>query len=154
MAYEWMPDQPCRVFEVFLPAKHREKLISVLDALLEKDEFARIPPVGKLVSDGHKLDDLFEDCRACISGYSIYEVEGRFFSKHRNKVDKEKSLVARLIVYDKSPFIGIDANLVGKAKDICKYLITERLAVEIGEEDEIWLVTFAHPQLSRWVKVS
>jgi len=153
MKYHWDKDRTSSVYEIFMPRRHEHVLKFVLDSLFTRTKFARIPEVIEIMShygDESKeqqdqiLGELFSACQRAISGYSMYEVQGRFFSAKQNKIVDEAGIVARLIVADlKCPVPGGgDVKVFNAARNMIEHLVVKRLAEEAPEEEEIWFVKY------------
>lgn len=146
------------IFEVYLPKKvdYYPFLTSVLDSFFDVEKIKAIPEIQRILKAAEGLSDFdvasfVEGVRDVISGYSIYEVDGRFFVPPRKRVD-ERTLVIRFIIHDPRYEAGMRDDVTSRSKEIIRYLITKRFAEEIGLEDQIWFVEYQHCLLQRWVK--
>jgi len=163
MKYHWDEARISIVYEIFMPRRHEHVLKFVLDSLFTRTKFARIPEVVEIMSrfrgeskekQDQILDEFFSTCQRAISGYSMYEVQGRFFSRKQNKIVDESSIVARLIVADLDCPVpgGGDVTVFNTAKRLVETLIVKRLAEEVPEEEEIWFVKYDHARLQRYIQ--
>ena len=157
MAYTFKESKPALVFEVFLPKRmhYASKLAEVLDAFLSKDGIMNIPAVKALIEKHKdvspaKHQEFINKIKSTISGYSIYEVDGRF-SGENGPVD-ERTWAIRFIIHDPIIDKGIRADFHSMAQSVIEYLIAERFASELGTEDEVWVLEYEHCSLRRWVK--
>lgn len=156
--YVLLPPKPVVVFEVFLPKKdeYEAKLREVLGAFVETDGLKKIPDIKKIINIRSKIESGFDEkhflqnISEVISGYSIYEVDGRFKGLDKD----ERTWVIRFIIHDPKLEGAIRKALILKSKEIICYLITKRFAEEIGIEDEIWFVEYQNCLLQRWVNDS
>jgi hypothetical protein len=157
MTYTFKDSKPALVFEVFLPKRmhYASKLAEVLDAFLSKEGILSIPVIKELIE--RRKDDppeknaqLLETIKATISGYSIYEVDGRVESEN-GPID-ERTWVIRFIIHDPSTDEGIRSEFHSMARSVIDYLIAQRFAAELGTEGEIWVLEYQHCSLRRWVK--
>jgi hypothetical protein len=158
--YILLPAKPVIIFEVFLPKKeeYKNKLEEVLDDFLELERLKKISLVEKTIAIEKITNSDFDEkgflasIREVISGYSLYEVNGRFGSTD-GPVD-ERVWVIRFIIHDPQIEGAIREDLIVRSKDVLRYLITKRFAEEIGLEDEIWFVEYQSCWLQRWVNES
>ena len=151
------PPKPVLVFEVFLPKKseYLGKLNEVLDAFLDPVKLKSVPDIRKAITigktgSGFEEERFLRDISEIISGYSIYEADGRFCGTG-GPID-ERVLIIRFLIHDPLVEQGMRENLVENSKEVIRYLITKRFAEEIGVEDEIWFVEYRNCLLQRWVK--
>ncbi|MEM7397234.1 MAG: hypothetical protein AAF492_33350, partial [Verrucomicrobiota bacterium] len=85
-----------------------------------------------------------------VTGYSLYEVDGRFMGSS-GPVD-ERVWVIRLIMHDPESEEGIGPQFRKVAESIVEKLIGKRFAEELGTEDEIWMLEYHKPSLIRWIR--
>lgn len=155
--YILLPAKPVLVFEVFLPKRpeYFAKLAEVLDSFLDVQRLRAVAAIRKIINvekttRGFDEEQFLKDISEVISGYSIYEVDGRFRGNSR-PVD-ERVLVIRFIIHDPLVEGGMRDDLIERGKEVIRYLITRRFAEELGIEDEIWFVEYQNCWLQRWVK--
>lgn len=135
-------NKPAMIFEIYLPRKprYRAKLDEVLDAFLSDEELRKVPGMSAYLRGNRRRGTPAEQLRLirqAISGFSIYDVEGRF----EGGID-ERSWVIRIIVHDPRLTAGMTDGLRERAVDAVLYFISGRLAVELGTEHEIWFVKY------------
>jgi len=115
MPYKYSDSKPVLVYEVFLPKSmsYASKLAEVLDAFLTDAGVRSIPAVQTELKQlpNDKERDMFVRCiRDAISGYSIYEVDGRF-STSTQPID-ERTWAIRFIIHDPRVEGGIRGDLL------------------------------------------
>ena len=163
MKYHWDEARISIVYEIFMPRRHKHVLKFVLDSLFTRTKFAQIPEVIEIMlrhggeskdKQDQILGELFSACQRAISGYSMYKVQGRFFSTKQNKIVDESSIVARLIVADLDCSVlgGGNATVFNTAQKMIENLVVKRLAEEAPEEEEIWFVKYDHARLQRYIQ--
>lgn len=131
-------------------------LEAVLDSFFDVEKTREIPEIKRILQAAEGVssfdaDGFLKDICEVISGYSIYEVKGRFFDPPNAPVD-EDTLVIRFIIQDSRYEGGMQSDLVQRSKEVIRYLITKRFAEEIGLEHQIWFVEYQNCLLQRWVK--
>lgn len=156
MRYIKKPRKVALVFEVFLPKKmqYASKLAEVLDSFVTEDAILNVPGIKEIV-DRH-VDDppaqrerFAERIRSIVSGCSLYEVDGRFATE--DKLVDERVWVVRFIFHDPSNDEGMDASFRQWAELVIEHLIAKRFAIELGTEDEVWVLEYENCFLRRWV---
>lgn len=158
MKYKHMPEKLARVYEVFLPKKmsYASKLAEVLDAFITPDGVENIPAVKTVLASiqGTHAESIrkqfLDTLRKAISGYSIYEVDGRF-NTDAGPID-ERVWVIRFIIHDPDQPIGMSGSFLSTADAIITHLVSSRFAKELGTEEEVWVLRYDHCYLQRWVK--
>lgn len=156
MKYILKKSKPALVFEIFLPKRmaYASKLAEVMDAFIADDSVLDIPAVRRITSrepdNKAKHGRFAKRIRDVISGYSLYEVDGRF-SSDKGPVD-ERTWVIRLIMHDPKAEAGMRAKFRSFASAIVRHLIGQRFAEELGTEDEVWILQYNQANLTRWVK--
>jgi len=151
MSHKFLPNKDAWIYEVFLPKKmaYASKLAEVLDAFISDDGVRSIPYVKEL--DPEKQAKLAQRIRSAITGYSIYEVDGRF-AGDKGPID-ERTWVIRFIIFNPSEGQGNASEFIIEAQNIIESLISGRFAKELGSEDEIWTVQY-NAKISRWRRES
>lgn len=157
--YVLLPPKPVILFEVLLPKrkKYEKKLRQVLDAFVKPDAVGTIPDVATIVAIRSRLEETFRKkeflshISEVISGYSIYEVDGRFRGDDGQPPVDERTWVIRFIIHDPKLEGAIRPELVEMSKEVICHLVTKRFAEEIGSEDEIWFVEYQGCILQRWI---
>jgi len=164
MEHIWDSDRPSIIYEVYIPRRHEHTLKFVLDSLFVESRFARIPevliqPAVKQSSDSEEkrqaaIHELFRRCQSCITGYTLYDVRGRFVDDKTGTIIDEDSVVARLIVADLDCDVprGANQSVLNDAQKIVEILITERLAAEAPDEQQIWFVKYQQSRLWRCIR--
>lgn len=156
MHYELDPEKPAIVYEVMLPKRmdYSSKLAEVLDCFFHRDQLRHLPPLkAQLEALGPaESEDFLTRIQEVISGYSIYEVDGRYGTPDGLK--DERTLVIRFIIHDPTVQGGMTDTLKQLAKTIVTHLISKRFAEELGTEHEIWFLEYGNPRLQRWVQKS
>src|SRR5437762_7129371 len=147
--------KPAWMYEVILPKKlgYFGKVQEVLEDLFKEEAIRAIPFVKKTIASNRRRNRTFDE-EAWIKtlgrasrGYSIYEMDGRYLSP-QGPVD-ERVLVIRFIFHNP----GDDASdpktdFLSASMEVVNYLVANRLAVELGVEEEIWFLEYNHPQLA------
>jgi hypothetical protein len=155
MHYELDPEKPALVYEVMLPKRmdYSSKLAEVLGCFFKRDQLRQLPPLKAeldAMPDPDEREQFITRVQEAISGYSIYEVDGRYGTPKGPK--DERTLVIRFIIHDPRVKGGMTDSLKALAKNIVVHLISKRFAEELGTEHEIWFLEFGSPTLQRWVK--
>jgi len=155
MTYAFSEGKPVLVYEVFLPKKmsYASKLAEVLDSFLTESGVRTIPAVQKKLqelSTDAERQEFITQIRETITGYSIYEVDGRIASA-AGPVD-ERTWVIRFIIHDPAVEGRIRGWFSSLAKQVIEYLIARRFAEELGTEQEIWFLEYERCRLRRWIK--
>jgi hypothetical protein len=155
MPYRLDAEKPILVYEVMLPKKmsYASKLAEVLDCFLQKDKLKKLPQVitelDKQPSEDAK-EEFLSRIQEVISGYSIYEVDGRFVGS--TGLADERTWVIRFILHDPRSSNGMSGNFYCLAKEIISSLVTKRFAEELNVEQEIWFIQYGNSILQRWVR--
>jgi hypothetical protein len=159
-----MPDyrlegpKPARMYEVILPKKlgYFGKVQEVLEDLFNEEAIRAIPFVKKSIARARRSDPEFDEdawvktLGRASRGYSIYEMDGRYLSP-RGPVD-ERVLVIRFIFHNpggEDP-AGGPTDFLAASLEVVNHLVAHRFADELGVEEEIWFLEYAHPQLAIW----
>jgi hypothetical protein len=155
MHYELDPEKPAIVYEVMLPKRmdYSSKLAEVLNCFFNREQLRELPPIKKELADitDPKVQELFlDEVQEVISGYSIYEVDGRYGTAQGPR--DERTLVIRFIIHDPGTQGGMTETVKQLAKTIVVHLISKRFAEELGTEHEIWFLEYGNPTLQRWVR--
>ena len=142
MKYRLDEDKLLMIYEVYLPKKfsYKRKLREVLDAFLSSDGLNDVPAVQQWLStlETATRATRLQQLRNTISGYSIYQVKGRFLSE-KGPID-EATWVIRFLIHDPTATGGMKGEIRSLAKTAVIHFITRRFAEELGTEDEIWSV--------------
>lgn len=152
--------KPARMYEVILPKKlgYFGKVQEVLEDLFDEDAIRAIPFVKRTIAQARRRDPEFSEdswvrtlCRAS-RGYSIYEMDGRYLSPS-GPVD-ERVLVIRFIFHNPGGESVTDpeTDFLGASLEVVNHLVAHRFAEELGVEEEIWFLEYAHPNLAIWRK--
>jgi len=156
MSYIKKPKKAALVFEVFLPKKmqYASKLAEVLDSFLTEDAILSVPGIKEIIEQHiddppEQREDFAERIRSIVSGSSLYEVDGRFAAE--DKLIDERVWVVRFIFHDPSDDEGMDESFKQWAELVIEHLIAKRFAIELGTEDEIWVLEYEKCFLRRWV---
>ena len=147
-----------RMYEVILPKKlgYFGKVQEVLEDLFREETIRAIPFVKRSIAKRRRQDHEFDDeewiktlCRAS-RGYSIYEMDGRYLSPE-GPVD-ERVLVIRFIFHNPSEETDTSTDFLAASLEVVNHLVAHRFAEELGVEEEIWFLEYAHPKLAIWRK--
>jgi hypothetical protein len=155
------------MYEVILPKKlgYFGKVQEVLEDLFNEAAIRKIPFVKQSIARNRRRNAEFDDeawiktLSRAARGYSIYEMDGRYLSP-QGPVD-ERVLVIRFIFHnpaddgadkDKDKDKDKKTDFLSASMEVINYLVANRLAVELGREDEIWFLEYNHPQLAIWRK--
>ena len=156
MPYVKKPRKAALVFEVFLPKKmqYASKLAEVLNSFVTEDAILNVPGIKEIIEqhidDPHEQREGFaERIRSIVSGSSLYEVDGRFATE--DKLVDERVWVIRFVFHDPSDDEGMDESFRKWAELVIEHLIAKRFAIELGTEDEIWVLEYEKCFLRRWV---
>lgn len=155
MHYELDPEKPAIVYEIMLPKRmdYSSKLAEVLSCFFDRDRLRNLPPLKAefdALPGPEERERLLDAIQEVITGYSIYEVDGRYATPEGPK--DERTLVIRFIIHDPRVQGGMTKSLKKLAKTIVVHLVSKRFAEELGTEHEIWFLEFAAPRLQRWVR--
>lgn len=156
MGYDVSEWKPALLFEAMLPKKieYYAKLQEVLESLFDPVKIGKINLIVDYFEGNGGQVAMDAWCRSAaqlFSGYSIYEVDGRFVGESRKPFD-ERVLVIRIIFHDPATLNGIDEEAKRAAITAIEILIGFRLSAELGTEEEIW-VTQQEIRLKVWKKV-
>jgi hypothetical protein len=150
------------MYEVILPKKlgYFGKVQEVLEDLFNEAAIRKIPFVKQSIARNRRRDAEFDDeawiktLSRAARGYSIYEMDGRYLSP-QGPVD-ERVLVIRFIFHNPGGDGAADkdkkTDFLSASMEVINYLVANRLAVELGREEEIWFLEYNHPQLAIWRK--
>jgi hypothetical protein len=157
--YQLEGPKPARMYEVILPKKlgYFGKVQEVLEDLFNEAAIRKVPFVKQSIARHRRRSAEFDDeawiktLSRAARGYSIYEMDGRYLSP-QGPVD-ERVLVIRFIFHNP----GDDSadkktDFLSASMEVINYLVANRLAVELGMEEEIWFLEYNHPQLAIWRK--
>ncbi len=156
--YQLVGPKPARMYEVILPKKlgYFGKVQEVLEDLFDEQAIRAVPFIQKYIKQRRRQSGEFDEeswiktlCQAS-RGYSIYEMDGRYLSP-QGPVD-ERVLVIRFIFHNPSEPPDIRTDFLAASLEVVNYLVANRLAEELGVEEEIWFLEYHQPQLAIWRK--
>lgn len=155
--YQVIGPKPVRMFEVMIPKKieYYAKLQDILETLFDPQRMHNLPILRERIAatGGEEgLDQWIEFAAKMFTGYSIYEIDGRFVQPETGEKFDERMLVIRILFHDLRHERAIGGDLAAKCEEGVRLLIADRLASELGSEDEIWVVEFGQPTLTIWQK--
>lgn len=151
--YDLSDWESASVFEVMLPKRleYYEKLKHVLEALFEPEMLI------ESVTNNQDADTLWlrrlceqegwtteqfrswiQSLTAVFRGYSIYEVDGRFYDRAKREAFDERVLIIRFIIHNTQVNEGMPSSVLAKAKEAVSALVLARFAEELGKEKEVW----------------
>jgi hypothetical protein len=156
--YQLVGPKPARMYEVILPKKlgYFGKVQEVLEDLFDEAAIRKIPFVKQSIARHRRRSSGFDDeawirtLSRAARGYSIYEMDGRYLSP-QGPVD-ERVLVIRFIFHNPSEPQDIRTDFLAASLEVVNYLVANRLAEELGVEEEIWFLEYHQPQLAIWRK--
>jgi hypothetical protein len=157
--YQLEGPKPARMYEVILPKKlgYFGKVQEVLEDLFNEAAIRKIPFVKQSITRNRRRNPEFDDeawiktLSRAARGYSIYEMDGRYLSP-QGPVD-ERVLVIRFIFHNPGDEAADKkTDFLSASMEVINYLVANRLAVELGVEEEIWFLEYNHPQLAIWRK--
>lgn len=156
--YKLRPAEDVVIFEVYLPKRmhYASKMAEVLDSFLDSKNLRRIPIIEDIIKKEEAqnpffdADSFIELIQEVVTGYSIYEVDGRS-SSPAGLID-ERVWVIRFIVKDHRGGGSVTKELDERASNVMRLLIAERFAEELNAEDEIWFIRYEGCSLQRWVR--
>ena len=143
--YDYGGWEPIVIYEVLLPKKmsYVSKLEKILDSFLSHDKIREVLKAGdrfggeKIKSEKDR-ERVAKTIKKVISGYSIYEVDGRFAGDD-GPVD-ERVWVIRFIVRAQSKSKGMFKKTCSLADDIIGKIIVKGFSEGIGKEDAVWAI--------------
>ncbi len=68
--------------------------------------------------------------------------------------EDERVIVIRLIFHDPSTGQGMREDFRDLAEEAVHWLIGDRLAGELGTEQELWIISFGEPRIQIWRKMT
>ncbi len=157
--YQLEGPKAARMYEVILPKKlgYFGKVQEVLEDLFDEEAIRSIPFIKKLIADRRRWDGSFDEdswiktlCRAA-SGYSIYEMDGRYVAPAGRPVD-ERVLVIRFIFHNVGHHLDPKTDFLGASLEVVNHLVAHRFAEELGVEEEIWFLEYPDTRLAIWRK--
>ncbi len=154
--------KPARMYEVILPKKigYFGKVQEVLEDLFDETAIRAIPFVKDSIARNRRLvpgfdeDDWVKTLTRASRGYSIYEMDGRYLSP-TGPVD-ERVLVIRFIFHNPQAVgeshASPQTDFLAASLEVVNHLVAHRFAAELGVEEEIWILEYAHTHLAIWRK--
>lgn len=147
--------KPIRIFEVMLPKKieYFGKLQDVLETLFEPDGIRRVPNIEREIREldpSASVEDYIQWAGLLFTGYSIYEIDGRFVHPVTRERSDERMLVIRIIFHDRRSDESLGGDLAAMSEKAVGVLIANRLAEELGTEKEIWVLEYSDARLRIW----
>lgn len=157
--YRVTPAKPVRMFEVMVPKKieYYAKLQDVLETLFEPEEIRRVPNVEHELHEldpSATLDDYVQWAGLLFTGYSIYEIDGRFVHPVTRARFDERMLVIRIIFHDRRRQADMGPDLAAMSEKAVGLLIANRLAEELGTESELWVLEYGDAAIRIWQKTA
>jgi hypothetical protein len=152
-SYAIVGPKPVRMFEVMIPKKieYFAKLQDILETLFDPQRMRGLPFLQQALKEaGVDLEEWVEFASRMFTGYSIYEIDGRFVHPTSRAKFDERMLVIRIIFHDLRMRSGLGGDLAVRSEQAVRLLIADRLAVELGSEDEIWVLEYGEPALTIW----
>jgi hypothetical protein len=146
------------MYEVILPKKlgYFGKVQEVLEDLFKEEAIRAIPFVQQTIARNRRKDPAFDEeawvktLSRASRGYSIYEMDGRYLSPE-GPID-ERVLVIRFIFHNPGGGADVKTDLLAVSLEVVNFLVAHRFAAELGVEEEIWILEYAHTQLAIWRK--
>ena len=128
------------MYEVFIPKKleYFSIIETVLKTLFDKrliEKKLRLTPFGK---DG----DFIAELAAYFTGYSMYEVDGRYVDKSQSMTQKSRNIDERIIVvrlYFPLTEEVIDEERFRSFLSIAMQMLVAQPLIKATDEDEIWM---------------
>jgi hypothetical protein len=157
--YQLEGPKPARMYEVILPKKlgYFGKVQEVLEDLFDEEAIRSVPFIQRAIADRRRRDASFDEdgwiktlCKAS-SGYSIYEMDGRYVSPAGRPVD-ERVLVIRFIFHDAGAQTDPKTDFLAASLEVVNHLVAHRFAEELGVEEEIWFLEYPETRLAIWRK--
>lgn len=157
--YRVTPAKPVRVFEVMIPKRieYFAKLQDVLETLFEPEEIRRVPNIEEELAelDGNTtVEELTAWAKLLFTGYSIFEIDGRFVHPVTRERFDERMLVIRIVFHDRRQEAGMGPDLSAMSEQAVAVLIANRLAEELGTEKELWVLEYRDASLRIWERVA
>src|SRR3954469_8923646 len=152
--------KPARMYEVILPKKlgYFGKVQEVLEDLFKEEAIRPVPFVEQTIARYRRRHADFEGeawvrtLSRAARGYSIYEMDGRFLSP-QGPID-ERVLVIRFIFHNPGdaspgePRTNPKTDFLAASLEVVNHLVAHRFAEELGVEEEIWFLEYAHTNLA------
>lgn len=145
------------IYEVLLPKRleYLGKLQDVLQTIFDEEKIRQVPAIRAALTDAGPTDadrDWVSQVARVFTGYSMYEVDGRYVDPRTNQRSDERTTVIRLVIHDRGSEEGMSAEFQQLVDSAVRWLIGNRLAEELGTEGEIWIIRYEQAQIKIWEK--
>lgn len=153
--YQIIGPKPVRMFEVMIPKRieYFAKLQDILETLFDPQRMRNLPVLrAQFEADGgrEQMDRWIDFAAQMFTGYSIYEIDGRFVNPATREKFDERMLVIRILFHDLRLRDALGRDLAAQCEEGVRLLIADRLAMELGSEHEIWVLEYGQPTLTIW----
>lgn len=153
--YKVSAAKPVRMFEVMVPKKieYYAKLQDVLETLFEPEDIRNVPNIETELAEldaSASIEEYVRWAGILFTGYSIYEIDGRFVHPVTRQRFDERMLVIRIIFHDRRLEADMGGDLSDMSEKAVGLLIANRLAEELGTESEIWVLEYGGASIRIW----
>jgi hypothetical protein len=145
------------IYEVLLPKRleYLGKLQDVLQTIFDEEKIRQVPAIrAALEAEGETstAHAWVSQVARVFTGYSMYEVDGRYVDPRSGQRSDERTIVIRLILHDRSTEESMRPEFQRLVDDAVRWLLGNRLAEELGTEGEIWIIRYDQAQIKIWEK--
>jgi hypothetical protein len=143
------------IYEVLLPKRleYLGKLQDVLQTIFDEQKIRQVPAIrAELQARGEDspAHAWVSQLARVFTGYSMYEVDGRYVEPGTGQRSDERTIVIRLILHDRSTDESLRPEFEGLVDSAVRWLLGNRLAEELGTEGEIWIIRYEQAQIKIW----
>lgn len=147
------------IYEVLLPKRleYLGKLQDVLETIFDEDKIRQVPAIrAELEARGENspVHAWVSQVARVFTGYSLYEVDGRYVDPGSGRRSDERTVIIRLVLHDRSTGESLRPEFQGLVDSAVRWLLGNRLAEELGTEGEIWILRYGQAQIKIWEKRS
>jgi hypothetical protein len=145
------------IYEVLLPKRleYLGKLQDVLQTIFDEEKIRQVPAIrAALSADGESAPqhDWLAQVARVFTGYSMYEVDGRYVDLRSGSRSDERTMIIRLVLHDRDSDEGMSPEFQRLVDSAVRWLLGNRLAEELGTEAEIWIIRYDQAQIKIWEK--
>jgi hypothetical protein len=151
---EW---KPVLIYEVLLPKRleYLGKLQDVLETIFAEDKIRQVPAIRAELDaqpPGSPVHRWVSDAAKIFTGYSMYEVDGRYLDPTSGQKSDERTIVIRLVIHDRAVETDLRPDFARLVDAAVRGLLGNRLSKELGTEGQIWIIRYEQAQVKIWEK--
>lgn len=145
------------IYEVLLPKRleYLGKLQDVLQTIFDEEKIRQVPAIRAALAEpgaDASAHDWVSQVTRVFTGYSMYEVDGRYVDPRNQSRSDERTTVIRLVIHDRSSDENMSPAFQQLVDSAVRWLLGNRLAEELGTEGEIWIIRYEQAQIKIWEK--